>query len=213
MWRSRLFLYCLAADAVFIAIYVTLRLAELAGVGKMHSMLNLESESSLPSFFIYFQWLAMSIVLFRAARRSGSIAAAALGLFAGLLFLDDAAQIHEQLGELVASALDLTGISGVPPDGVGELIVLAGLGVVCLACIVVAWMRPGGVGRPMIMTFTLLAALLAGVGVGFDVVHEMTSDRLQWVFGTVEDGGEMILATAMLALAARVAARSKAGIE
>ena len=47
-------------------------------------------------------------------------------LSATLLFLHDAAQSHEQLDELVALALDLTGASGVPPQAVGKLIVLAG---------------------------------------------------------------------------------------
>lgn len=202
MWRSKVFLYCLAVDLVFIGIYVALRLAEMAGIMQMHSMLNLESESSFPSFFLYFQWIAMSVLLYRTARRRGSVAAGALGLFATLLFLDDAAQLHEQLGEVLASSFRLAPVSGVPADGLGELVVLAGLGVICLACILVAWLRPEGVGRPAIATFLALAIILAVIGVGIDVLHEIAGDDLSWLYGTAEDGGEMILGTAMLALAA-----------
>jgi hypothetical protein len=114
------------------------------------------------------------------------------------IFLDDTFQLHETVGAWISARERISGAFGLRPVDFGELIVsgAAGLGV-CVS-LVVAWRRSGATARRVTRTLIGLLLSLAFFGVLMDMLHVLATGPWEYRLGIIEDGGEMIVVTALL---------------
>ncbi|MFC5480453.1 hypothetical protein [Massilia suwonensis] len=114
-------------------------------------------------------------------------------LFAYFL-LDDAFQLHERLGSVIASGLSMPSYFGLRKQDLGELSVTAAAGLLILPSLLLAyyWGRPAL--RKIFHNLGLLLVLLVAFGVGVDMVHVvfMNHSLISPILALVEDGGEML---------------------
>ncbi len=113
---------------------------------------------------------------------------------------DDAASIHERLGEQLGARLGLPALAGLDPQDLGELLVMAAAGGLALLLVGAAHRGTRGPERQLSWRLLALLALLAGFGVGLDMAASAL--RSGWL-GFVEDGGEMIGVSLLLATVRR----------
>jgi hypothetical protein len=188
----------LAADGLFIAVHVW---AAEARPG--HRLLSIEADNGYPELFQYlkFFWLALLMALLAWRTRAfGCLSWSALFLY---LLLDDLLRLHEDGGAALAEAWELPALLGLRPKDLGELAVTGGAALVLLPAIALAWRSGGPVLRNLLRRLAWLLALLVLVGVGLDLLasawHPTGWARL--LLGLLEDGGEMVVASLMLAVA------------
>jgi hypothetical protein len=115
------------------------------------------------------------------------------------IWLDDALQIHETLGDAVSEELGLPSVFGVPPQQLGELVGWAFFGLVFL--IVVAPMHHFSrdlVSKQRSRVLLMLLAVFALPTVVLDTVHSslrrtLDAPQLNFLLGIGEDVGEMVV--------------------
>jgi len=194
----RLLLLLLAADLAFIALHVIYVETSLLR-GRPFS---LEADNGLPEAYQYVKqfWLALSMAaLFRRTR-----AIVYLGwmlVFAFLLF-DDAFQFHEHFGQWLAAHYDVPVAFGLRREDIGELLFAASIGGITLLLIGLGYWLGDAQARTVSRDVALLVVLLAGLGVGVDVLHVITyfkAPLLGHFLLIVEDGGEMLVVSIMAA--------------
>jgi len=198
---SPLLLLLLAGDALF----VLLHLAHVATPVFQDPGFSLELERGFGEVYQYLKeyWIAL-LLLVVGLRQGAPVLVAWAGLF-GYLLVDDAFALHERLGAAISGSLAL-------PDGwplrdrdVGEVLVAGAVGVLALAAIGVAHALSEPPARQVSRRLLRLLALLALFGVGVDAVHQMFAPGVWYTaLGVVEDGGEMVVMTAVVWLAARL---------
>jgi len=164
-------------------------------------LLNIAFDYSLGEFFGYAKWLAIIVMLLIVGRRTDNPALLACAVIFAVMLADDSLQIHEMLGELAVNA-DRVGDTGwATGQTVGEVavwIVMAGL---LLPVIVIGFLRSKRAHWPSAMRFLGLIGLFAVFGGLVDALHQPVA---QLPFGPqladlVEDGGEMIVASLIVA--------------
>ena len=192
-------------DLLFIGVYVVLSVMARADwlIQEVPGTLDISEDHGLPESFNYAKWLIIVICLAATFRRTRVPLFASLATIFLLVLLDDSLGIHEQVGDRLGN---LTGW-----DKLGELIAFTGLGIISLAILVPGLSNLPRAVWPQAIRFIGVLLGLALCGVVIDFAHASIaslglpmgrlSDR---VFGLVEDGGEMLLAS--LATAYGVAA-------
>jgi hypothetical protein len=202
----------LAVDAALILSYVAgLILLHSGVIDRIPGLLRLSSSGSLASIWLYLKWLVIVVLLVRVtvARPNGATAAVA-AVFA-LLFFDDALELHEQWGDILAERFDLVGFAGAQADDVGELIVIAVLGTVCVALLLAAYLAASVGMRRWLAGLALLIVALGFFGVALDLLHALLEGAdggavslLETAMGVAEDGGELVVGSFILAHAGRL---------
>ena len=187
----------LAADGLFIAVHVW-----AAEARPSHRLLSIEADNGYPELFQYlkFFWLALLMALLAWRTRAlGPLSWSGLFLY---LLLDDLLRLHEDGGAALAEAWQLPAFLGLRAKDLGELAVTAAAALILLPAIALAWSRGGPVLRSLSRRLAWLLALLVLVGVGLDLLasawHPTGWPRL--LLGILEDGGEMVAASLMLAV-------------
>jgi len=197
----------LALDCVLIVVYWLLRGELMASRspagGYPLEPLDFESPASLPSLLQYAQLLgavALFIWAYRAERTRARLAAAAI---VGLILLDDALELHEAFGRRVAADWDLPALLGLRPRDAGALIFAAALGAAILAAALWALRRASAADRRLLRRVLALVGLMAFFAIVVDSIHVLLPPKTTptFFFATVEDGGELVVSTAMLAVA------------
>jgi hypothetical protein len=189
-----LLLLLLAADALFILLH----LAHINTPVFSDPRFSLEVERGFGEVFQYLKeyWAAL-LLLLSGVRQRAPLLVVWSALF-GYLLIDDAFEVHERLGAMIAQRFQLpdTMVRG---RDVGEVLVAAAVGGLGLVAIAVAHFRSGRRARRASGRLLGLVALLAGVGVGVDFLHQMVG-RGAWatVLGALEDGGELLVMTAIV---------------
>ncbi len=196
----------LAIDAVLIALYVALAIPRVeAALMPIRPWLILRDDWSAGEIANYAKWTLGALLLALAARRRPGAGLAALSLAMAILLADDAGQLHERGGALLARLLSLPSVLGLRAVDLGELLVWAALGVPVLAGFALAWRRGGPRGRRGVAGLAALLALLVGFAVVADMIHSIILEiglggaRGDQVAALIEEGGEMIVASFMLA--------------
>lgn len=138
-----------------------------------------------------------------------------LALCVVLLFTlaDNGLRLHEGFGALLAPSLQAAArIVAMAPIALGELLFYLLCGPALLLMLAFATSRSGEENRARGAIFLLLLMALGGFGAGVDFVHSMLLDAGQpggWtmmggpldkILGFVEDGGELLVLTAICAL-------------
>ena len=161
---------------------------------------SISRERSFGEIFQYFKALLLAILLLTTSPRSlGSVF---WGLFFGLVFVDDAFALHERTGVRLAQAMPLPSLGSARPEQVGEAVVLSAGGLFVLVALAVVAKRGGPRSRDVTRTLLPGLALLACFGIGVDLLHSMVGEPgLRYAVGLLEDGGEMVAATFLVASA------------
>ncbi len=187
-----------AVDFIFIAIHALHAWSPLFAGWHF----SLESGNGLAAIYQYIKevWLAGCLALAFLQTRATVFVGWTL-LFAFLL-LDDALELHERFGAIVAVAWNLPAIFGLRPADLGEIIVAAGIGCAALALVTIAFRRGGHDARQLSADLMCLLVALAFFGVFFDMLHTITffhAPSVAQVFSLIEDGGEMLVVSAITA--------------
>lgn len=110
------------------------------------------------------------------------------------LLLDDALQLHENVGHWLATVLALGEGWGLRPRDWGELLVFLLVGLFFLATLTLAYSRRHHTARTFSQTMLLWLVAFSGVAVGLDMVQEAVRATLAgpWLL-LAEDGGELLV--------------------
>ena len=207
----------LLVDLVLIAAHcVTLVIDVLADAPGLADAFDLTRRFSVPTLYIYGKWAVAAAVLLAAWRRGGRWLGPVAAVFLALL-VDDAGELHETGGGMIADAFGLPAIFGLRAKDLGELAMMAGLGVFCFGALGIAWRMAPRDQRPLVAVLALLLVLLSVFGAVVDMLHiavvgpvegRVLRFALDQTFVLIEDGGEMVVATMLLAAALAAAARA-----
>lgn len=207
----RILVVLVGADLVLILINILvagLRMKGLIG-GNIDAWLVFH-ETSIGSYFTYLKWavivLALAAISLRHHKASIQLVLAMLFVY---ILIDDTLQMHEFYGAYIAEQAGLGPALAMPGEDVGQLIFLAGVGALFATLAIIAYFVSAPVWRRVALpTFGAFLGL-AFFGVVVDAVHSMTNSLpagqtqkiLDVSLAIFEDGGEMIFASILVALA------------
>lgn len=114
---------------------------------------------------------------------------------------DDCFLMRERLGEWLVVHLDLQPFMRLRARDLGELIVAGGAAIVLVPGIVLTHRRSDEIGRRFSWMLAMLVAVLVGFGVMLDMTHQLVqgNETIDHLAGTIEDGGEMMVMSVMVA--------------
>lgn len=179
----------LAADGAFMLLYLVHASRLAAGDPRF----SLEEDRGFAEVFQYVKLFWTAALLAALLLRTRILAYAPWSLLFGYLMLDDSVQIHERLGEWVATRFGFGAAMGLRPQDFGEWTVSAAVlcGFLVLLGAAYARARPAAM-RVSAPLFGLLLALVV-VGVAFDALHVALRSLANTFLVLAEDGGEMIV--------------------
>lgn len=187
---ARVLVALLAVDLVFLAVHATHVRYGVPADG----IWSIARDRGVPEWWQYLKLAAVVVVLVDLVRsRPGPLYAVWAAIFAYFL-VDDALEVHERAGEWLGDWLDLAPRGDLDPRDIGQVLFAGVIGLVVLGALAVAYRLDGSRARRL--TVHLVVALFA---LGFCGVVADTIDVID-VFGLVEDGGEMVVISVMLAL-------------
>jgi hypothetical protein len=193
-----LLLLLIAADLAFIVLHVVYVETSLLR-GRPFS---LEADNGLPEAFQYVKqfWVALCMgLMFRRVREVVYIGWTIVFTF---LLLDDAFQFHEHMGKWLGEQYALPVAFGLRPDDIGELLFAGFIGGVTTVLIGFGYWRGGADARIVSRDMVIMVIALAALGVGVDVLHVISyfkAPLLAQFLLILEDGGEMLVVSAMVA--------------
>lgn len=153
--------------------------------------------------YFKFAWLLVLVALYAFEHRSWQVSMW-LPVFAYLL-ADDALQFHERFGQQLVGVLGLTGAFGLRAVDFGELIVTGAATLVLMIPLIVGYVHSDARSRWIYRVFLVLVGVLAFFGVALDMLHIILGEYgLGSLMAFLEDGGEMLSVTAMVAFALRI---------
>ena len=203
------FVLLICGDLVYMAIHVGhLTIPALRG-----AHYSLETDGGLAEFYQYVKQMWVALCLAVAFVRRRQLVLLAWSGFFGFLMLDDALQFHEQAGLWLGERFALPAVAGLRPDDLGELIVGAAVGASLLLVLAVAWWRDRERTWRLSRALLILTGALGVCGVIVDAVHVVAYFRVPALanpLAFVEDGGELLIVTALTAYALDLAARGTA---
>jgi hypothetical protein len=181
------------------ALFILLHLAHITTPVFQDPRFSLELERGFGEVFQYLKeyWAALLLLLL-AVRHRAPLFAVWSGMF-GYLLADDMFALHERLGEALAPRLGLVDTVTLRGRDVGEVLVAAAVGGLVLVAVAVAYARSNPMARRASGRLLRLVVLLAVVGVGVDLLHQLVTPGF-WstVLAVVEDGGELLVMTAIV---------------
>jgi len=190
-----------ALDLFIILVSGVLGYAFLKGIIPVWpDFLNIDRDWSAGETLSYVKWVLMALVFSLAYMRKRETMFLSLVIAVLILLADDSMQLHETYGPNVVQALRLYDIFGSAASTVGPLFVWAALGVGVLTSVLIGWRTASReLKRALYPVFGLFFAVVF-FAVGIDAVHELVTvpKVIQGVLGIVEDGGEMLVMTALL---------------
>lgn len=118
-----------------------------------------------------------------------------------VLLIDDSWLVHETLGGAIAERLGLRPAFGLRAQDLGELLAWMIIGVPVLVVLVAAHRLSGPAVRRDSRMLATLTLALGFFGVAVDMLEIEATGRLAHLAGLVEDGGELIVVSAIAAFA------------
>jgi hypothetical protein len=185
-------LVLVCADMAFIA-------AHLLTKGGVHAW-DLSSDHSYSEIFQYVKTGGIVFVLCALWLRTRDAVYCVWALLFAYVVCDDAFQIHERGGKLIAPYLGYEPAFGLMPKDFGEVTVWAAFGVAFLTAITAAYLNSSPAARKASLGIAQLFCLLALFGAVVDVAHSAVPTAglaryLRAAVGVIEDGGEMLAMT------------------
>lgn len=175
---------------------------------------SLYADGGFAELWGYGQALAAALLLVLLFRRWHQPVHAAWAALFVVIAVDDAAQVHERVGEWLATSLDLPELIGLRAQDAGELAVWAALAAGLVAMIVVTHRRSDPRARTHVRPLGLAVGFLVAAGVGLDMLAIIVKEgtRTYRLVSTAEDLGELVALSVAVAVAARLLQRAREGV-
>lgn len=210
-WTFRtVLIWFVALDIVFITLHsAAFELRALSVIDKVPALLKITEDGALPEIYNYIKWSIIVVALLWSALRDRWVAPLAWAAVFTMILMDDALQFHEVLGNQFATDMALPSGDLLYGSDLGEIIVFASMGLVAVILNVMLFARGGVASRQMSIAYCLVLAGLATFGLGVDALHQIASHFAQGhpavtllapIAALIEDGGEMLVASAATAL-------------
>ncbi len=206
--------FLIALDLCFFAFHVIIELPLYTNIPPLFEITQrqfflLTVDHSLPEWYQYIKFVAILWLINRLLIRTEERGFVAWWLLFVLLLLDDAFKIHETIGRIVASFLTFVAPFNLRLQDVGELLASALLGLLVICVLLWAFARADQAFRKRSIDIALLVGILAFFGVGVDLLGPLSESPLYRVsVGTLEDVGEMLVASVMVWYVYRVTANN-----
>jgi hypothetical protein len=185
----------LSGDVAFIGIHILYNASVLAD-----PLYALDMDRGYAELFQYLKeyWIVLLLLVLGAMRRSMTYPA--LAAVFGVLLVDDCFHLHETYGFRLARLLPADLPGHLPAGALGELLVLAALGVPIVALVALSYVRANERDRRFVAMLAGLGALLVFFGVAVDLVTSLVhGTAAEPVLNAVEDGGEMAVMSLIVA--------------
>jgi hypothetical protein len=157
-------------------------------------LFRLDWERSYAEFFQYAKMVVIILLLLALNRRQPAAVHWHWLLLFGYFLLDDAFMIHETVGGILVTRLNLPGLWGARPQDLGELLVYAATGLFFLITLLLTYFRSDQAARRLSHYLLLLMVALLFFGVFLDLPQYMVSDPALFRWLTIlEDGGEHLV--------------------
>jgi hypothetical protein len=207
LYTVRLFLLLLVCSDLA---YMALHAGHLSMPSLRADHFSLEADRGVAEFYQYMKqaWLALCLAI-AAVRRRHLVLLVWSGFFA-FLMLDDGMKLHENIGRWLAQQLALPAVAGLRPDDLGEMCVAIAVGGTLLLGLAVAWWRDRDATWRQSRSLLILTGALAFCGIVLDTAHTIAFFRvpaLADTLGTLEDGGELMVISALTAYGLDLAVR------
>ncbi len=172
---------------------------------------NIAFDHSYAEFYGYGKAIVAASLLVLAYRATWQRPYVAVAFVLALIAIDDSLKVHETVGEWLPWAVSLeTAPFGLRPVDIGELTVWAFLGLICAFVLRAGYRAGDELSREALLLFVALLFLLV-VTVAFDMTHVTLSQGWkERVVAYAEDGGELVVLSAMLGLALTTYRRAQA---
>lgn len=127
------------------------------------------------------------------------------------LLLDDANEIHENIGERLAMAYPNAGFWGIHPQDITEFLTMITLGTFMLLLMALSWFLSRQSERRDVVPIVVLILCIGFFAVVVDFAHGIVGNNpmLDELFRIIEEGGEMISATLLTAWIFSIAFRDQ----
>lgn len=158
-------------------------------------------------FIMYIKLGWTSLLCLWLARVRHSALFAILGAICAILVVEDALTVHERVGfylsETVATVIPALSDVGILSLQVGELLWLGALSVLLLVAFVMVFRRSPGPVRRDALSLSVFLLAMAFFAVVVDTIHSLfpLGSTMDLIFTTVEEGGELMALTPLVALA------------
>ncbi|MEP3528205.1 MAG: hypothetical protein ABJN39_10550 [Sulfitobacter sp.] len=190
----------LSLDFLFIGVNAVWRLLELTDlVADRPVLIEIRNDYGLPEITNFAKYLVVSALLILGVRRTERRIWGPMAIAFGLLFLDDAFRIHENVSEWVGQTFleDLVG-PGKPSFTIGQFPYYIIFGIAVFGTAFLSMRRATGRGFALSKKLFNLLIVLAVLGAGVDFVNSyiLESFGIAWLgsLGSlVENGGELIV--------------------
>lgn len=201
-FHRRVLTIFLAADFAFLVIHVAFGVLVLRGaVETWPDVFNIARDWSGGEVLNYIKWVLIVgalLVLFSIERHAVFLGLAGFFL---VCLLDDSLSLHERGADWLIRNFDIYRYFGSGQATAGELVVWALLAVPAIASLGAGWFTTGAEARRKVIPALVLFAGILFCAIGLDALHAALDDRsfAAGVAGILEDGGEMVFLTLLLA--------------
>lgn len=205
----RLLWLLIVVDLALIALSVVISYTPSIEFDELWNRFLLGRDHGVPESLNHLKWLAVAILLGWTARSRRSVLFAALSWLFVITFLDDFLLLHENWGVRLADSLGFGDELLLRARDFGELAVWAVLGLIGFVPVVWSYTRSTGIDRREGGSMIALYIGLIFFAVILDMVHIAIPEQrdAKIIVATLEDGGEMLIGSVMVAVAAALALR------
>lgn len=182
-------------------ILIALHIGAGAYFDKIPTLLNIAFDFSLGELFGYAKWATIIVLLWIVSRRTKNPALLACAALFAVMLADDSLQIHERLGEVAVNAEAVGEASWANRQTLGEIAVWAVLAVLLIPVMLFGFVKSTRAQWVPALRFLGLICLFVLFGGVVDSLHQPVANLPYGpqLADLVEDGGEMIVASLIVA--------------
>lgn len=171
---------------------------------------SIETDRGVSEVFQALKWASISALLLVSSARTRDWGYAAWALLFAYLLVDDWRSVHERWGLALSRAWTLPTPPFIRAADLGELLVSAGAAAALLPGIALGWWRGTPAFRQACADMVSLLLLLVAFGIGVDMLHVavLHLPGPEKLLAVVEDGGELLVASAIVAYCVALVHRS-----
>ncbi len=161
---------------------------------------SIEFDHSYSEFYGYMKLFWICLLLIYIQIRDDTWHYSAWFILFAYFLADDSVQIHELAGLALSKSLQFQSYMGLRPEDFGELTISATVGSALSIPLMLAYRKGTDTFKSTSHDLALLVFILAGFGIAVDMLHSIFSfnRKIKFLFGIIEDGGEMITVSFIL---------------
>jgi len=181
----------LGADCVFILASIGYQFTDVVSF----DFYSVETDRGYAEIFQYIKefWIVLLLVLYFVRNRQ--LIYLIWAVLFGYILIDDSFMIHEKLGTFFSEYFHFLPRWGLRPDDFGQFLVSCFFGLPLLLAMGLVYNQCISIHKPNVKTLFKLLLVYVLFGIGMDMMHSLANyfKVLQFVFPTLEDGGEMLV--------------------